>query len=460
MQFANGKRALSLLFALGAPLVSMQGCASETASSEHAGESRSALWNLPSGNDAYQDETDTDDPTGNIVVALMAAPGGPVVCTGTLLTPRLVLTAASCKNAAKAGATPVVGIGGRIPFRETIESSAFITLGTPAAEPSLSGQDLGIVVLKNYVLDDAAWRHPSFTSPLPQGAPSQSKLEVFANLGLAGWSSLDPGGSVLPFATNARQAYHEDTMSLWRYWTLGASTAKEPFWVYKSYTEDGIPKYGLSPGDNGAPLFMRNAAGDRDVVGVASILGDPADPAVRPQGLDAIQTCAAISPGTLTSCTGFVDVTNATIKAWIRAQSLDTTRTAVWLSRHPRLDKSELWTGDLDYFGPCRTDVDPDCDHVLEKNVDGSRRDNCPTVANPGQEDSDDDNRGDSCPDCDYDNECKICCMSPTPSRFACPTFTKPRTCIMPDIYVQRSPVCQSGTCGARYTWPSPISED
>jgi hypothetical protein len=41
--------------------------------------------------------------------------------------------------------------------------------------------------------------------------------------------------------------------------------------------------------------------------------------------------------------------------------------------------------------------VDPDCDHIFQKNADGTDRDNCPEVFNPDQADEDDDLYGDAC---------------------------------------------------------------
>jgi hypothetical protein len=224
---------------------------------EETGSASSAVWNL--GSTDYTDQSDADDPASNIVVSIAKSAAGPSVCTGTLLTPRLVLTAASCKNDAKAGALPRVG--GRIPYRQTVAASAFLTFGTPATEPSLSGMDVGVIVLSADVFEPARIHHPPLTAPAPLGPPAQGGLEAFANVGMAGWATLDPGMQPISYAQKARQALLTSQASLWRYWNI--SSSHEPFWVYKVYTDDGTPKYGLSPADNGGPLFVTTSDGSR-----------------------------------------------------------------------------------------------------------------------------------------------------------------------------------------------------
>src|SRR5262245_20962608 len=68
------------------------------------GSAVSALWDGTSG--SYADHADSDEPAHNIVVSLASTANGPTACTGVLISPRLVLTAASCKLPGKAGATP------------------------------------------------------------------------------------------------------------------------------------------------------------------------------------------------------------------------------------------------------------------------------------------------------------------------------------------------------------------
>jgi hypothetical protein len=372
---------------------------------EHVGANASAVWNLDGDN--YGDQTDADDPASNIVVSLAKTATGPSVCTGTLLTPRLVLTAASCKNDGKAGALPYVRVGGRVPYRQTVASSAFHTFGAVASEPSLSGQDVGVVVLQDYVLEPARIHHPPLTAPAPLGSPAPGGLEVFASVGVAGWASTDPGGGSIPYAQNARQALVSDPMSLWRYWLR--SPSHEPFWVFKPYTDDGVPKLGLALGDIGGPLFVKTADGHRNVIGVASILGDPPDLTLRAQDLPAIAQCTPFSrsPGSVTSCSAWVDITSPAVKSWLLGKIADTTRGATWLATHPRVGAdqgSQLWIGDVDYYGACDTAQDPDCDHIWNLNADHSARDNCPSLANIDQVDSDDDGLGDACDPCAHSN--------------------------------------------------------
>jgi hypothetical protein len=51
-----------------------------------------------------------------------------------------------------------------------------------------------------------------------------------------------------------------------------------------------------------------------------------------------------------------------------------------------------IWIGDVDYTGPCDTAQDRDSDHIYDIH------DDCPTVYNPNQIDTEDTGRGDACP--------------------------------------------------------------
>jgi hypothetical protein len=397
--FGASRRVLS--FSVLGLLAACSAAGSGSSPREDVGAAAQAVWEMPGGTFDYANRTDADSLRANTVVSLASTATGATACTGLLLTPKIVLTAASCKNAAKAGPTPFVRAGGRVPFQQTVQATSFVTLAAnPANEPSLSGQDVGLVFLSDYVLTPAQTSHPSLTAPVATAPAAPGGLEPFANVGMAGWSSLDADRGTLAFAQTARQAVIASTVSLWRYGTI--SPSHEPFWVYNGFTSDGIPKFGLAPGDNGSPLFTVDAAtGRRDVFGVASILGDPPDTTVRQQALPAIVQCKPLagSAGNFTSCTGFVDVTTTAVKTWIASQVVDRTRGATWTAAHPRLadQGTEAWIGDADYGGTCDTATDPDCDHVRTFNANGSLRDNCPDVANTAQIDSDDGSAGDAC---------------------------------------------------------------
>lgn len=365
----------------------------------------SALWDGTSG--SYVDHADSDTPDHDVVVSLASTATGPTACTGVLVSPRLVLTAASCKLPAKAGATPFVRVGASSSgFAQIVQASSFLTFAAdPAAEPSLSGQDVGLVVLRGFVLDKARPQHPSFVAPNPTAQPSTSGLEPFSNIVFTGWSPLDAGAGPSAFASH-RQVMTVGTQQMWRYGRW--SPAKEPFWVVKPYSDDGTLKYGLAAGDNGAPLFTADATGSWSVIGIASIIGDPIDPNVRAQALPALgqdptagARCATAvwsTPGSVTTCDAWVDVTATAVRGWISTAARDTTRSARWLKSHPLLSTGmDRWIGDVDYFGACDRTRDPDCDHVYTINPDGSARDNCPSTYNPDQNDSRDSGQGDAC---------------------------------------------------------------
>jgi sugar lactone lactonase YvrE len=365
------------------------------------GQFNPALWEVDGGSGRYDDHSDSDDNIDhNVVVSLARTADGASVCTGVLISPRLVLTAATCLLDGKAGTTPFVRIGAASPFRQTTSAGNVITFAaTPTNEPSLSGQDLALIVLKDFVLETGRSHHPSLIAPQSVGTAEPNGLRTFANVVLAGWSGLDSGGQPLPFAQTNRQLLIEPTLELWPYAAI--SPRNEPFWVIKPYTDAGVPKLGLSSGDSGAPLFTV-VNGAWSLMGIASIIGDPPDPALRGQPLPALSACAPISTGTSSSCDAWVDVTGSAARSWILANAQDNTRTAHWHQMHPPLsttgNDSLLWIGDVDYQGVCDTVNDLDCDHVYNKNSDGTNRDNCPDVYNPDQIDSKDSGRGDACP--------------------------------------------------------------
>jgi alpha-tubulin suppressor-like RCC1 family protein len=392
------RRGVAACLSVVAPALVASACTAAGPGPERIGANASAVWSL--GEEAYEDNADTDDLRQNIVVSLAKTVDGPSVCTGTLLTPRVVLTAASCKNDGKAGALPFVRVGGRVPFKQTARATSFLTANTPALEPSLSGKDVGVVFLDSPILETAQIHHPPFVAPPPTSI-APGGLETFPHVGMAGWSTLDPGGNPIP-SPNARQAIVSDLFSMWRYWQI--SSAQEPLWVYSPFA-NGIPKSGLAAGDDGGLLFVLEN-GHRDIIGVASIIGMPLENAVRPQALPALQSpsqftqCDPIASGSATSCTAWVDVTNAAVHGWLVGAIADTTRGPNWLAAHPRVGAdqgTELWIGDVDYTGPCTPDTDPDCDHTWTRNADNSLRDNCPDLANVDQIDTDDGGAGDAC---------------------------------------------------------------
>jgi hypothetical protein len=392
-----------------------------SACSANVGSSASALWDNNGTN--YVDHSDIDSLDHNVVVSVAKTQGGASVCTGLLITPRLVLTAASCTNAGKAGSSPWVRVGAKLPFTQTVATKRVISFAAdPSTEPSLSGRDLALLLLSDPVYEQARARHPQFQPALPSGPAAASGSEPFANMVLTGWSPLDAGGGQQSSFVSSRQLMSLSTLQMWRYAQI--SSGSEPFLVVKPFTDNGDLKYGLAPGDNGAPLFTIDNASRWNVVGIASIIGDPPDPNVRAQGLPALgadpikgSRCATSpdwsTPGSVTSCDAWVDITSDTVKSWVRANALDTTRGPRWLRMHPALpgSESELWIGDADYVGPCDTTGDPDCDHVLTNNPDGSPRDNCPTTYNPDQLDTTDAGFGDAC-------------IPPTPAQLIAPLST------------------------------------
>jgi len=323
---------------------------------------------------------DVDTPEANVVVKVGQ-------CTGTLITPRVVLTASHCVNGAEKPAgpgavpcssdpAPDVSIGPAWLSPEAVlESIASVTKVTGCQPTDKSGEDLALVYLIEPVAPSDAsgsWSVPRIVRP--SLVPPPSKDESFEGDETAFFSGYSPWDD----------AYKTWVFSTRRIQPLANIRVEHATGNGGAHFYFDLPS-GVHAGDSGGPMFFERPDGSRDPIGVLS----------QARGITCYLTDITWSPNK----EWLVDhVTERGVNAMAIAGVLPpyVVHTPKWLESHGKtLDD---WWGELDYSGPCDTVHDTDCDGWWDQpDETHPKHDNCVETPDPSQTDSDDDGVGDGC---------------------------------------------------------------
>lgn len=388
--FARGAHGARTAGGLAAALFLVTGCSSSeraptAGEPEETGERAEAL---------YGGSTDANTAEANVVVQF-----GTHGCTGTLITPQVVVTAGHCVTGSENPAGPgAVGCqaGSNNIKRPSIHvgvqtyTHAFSTQYSLPKYPfclpaGRSTEDVALLYLAEPVTSEKI--APGVVAPAvtrPSLLPPPRYDDAFVGLiGFAGysWWTAAYGATTLldrqVAHVNNAHATHDDDAH-------GATF---------THVSSG---WGTLAGDSGGPMFFVRSDGSRDPFAVLSSCST-----------DGTEKHYADITWTPTKNWLLANVTEGGVRTHVAtgAGTAPAPHSDNWLVNHGKDLNS--WWGELDYSGACDHYYDRDCDGWWDQNKPPSQlHDNCPEIYNPLQEDSQDLlslNEGDACRGCKYD---------------------------------------------------------